>query len=529
MLCLVLVVGLLPQMAFAETFETETVVAIEQNEELALWSPEVIPVVHDRTIGEIMEMEEQLSHSGFNWRKQTRYAEAPKLTGPYSAGSLNAEDIADAENAMKMIRFLAGVPHEDVCFREDLNNIAQHGAVLMAASNQFSHYPAQPDDMSDEFYQLGFRGCREANISAGRGNIANLVLGFVYDSGANNVSRVGHRRWVFNPGNQNFGIGYARNAGSGDRYGGHRISMHVFDGLGPWDCESDSYIAWPNAGNCPIQYFAADTEISSVIDAPWSINLGSPYAEPSKEEVVLKLTRQRDGKKWVFDADTPDLGEVGMSDDELHLAVDNDGYGMTKAIVFRPDLASLGRIRHGDRFTVELSGIKTAGGSPTTLEYEIHFFDMEKETGRSDVIFSVLHNGAGVKNALVTLGEQELYTDANGRAVFRVENNGDYAYSVSKAGYPAKRGTVSVKTRGEDVEIALKRADEIPFLLGDLDLSESVDVYDAVMLFQHSMLPDLYPIPYTGSVDFNRDGAVDVYDAVLLFQYSMLPDLYPIG
>lgn len=65
-------------------------------------------------------------------------------------------------------------------------------------------------------------------------------------------------------------------------------------------------------------------------------------------------------------------------------------------------------------------------------------------------------------------------------------------------------------------------------LLGDIDGNDTVDIDDAILLFQHSMLPELYPISYAGNVDFNKDGTVDIDDAVLLFQYSMLPDLYPL-
>ncbi len=70
--------------------------------------------------------------------------------------------------------------------------------------------------------------------------------------------------------------------------------------------------------------------------------------------------------------------------------------------------------------------------------------------------------------------------------------------------------------------------EKAPYLLGDIDGNDTVDLDDAILLFQHSMLPELYPISYAGNVDFNKDGTVDIDDAVLLFQYSMLPDLYPI-
>lgn len=65
-------------------------------------------------------------------------------------------------------------------------------------------------------------------------------------------------------------------------------------------------------------------------------------------------------------------------------------------------------------------------------------------------------------------------------------------------------------------------------ILGDLNHDEYVDMNDAVLLLQHSMFPELYPIEYNGSVDFTRDGYVDMNDAVLLLQYSMFPELYPI-
>ncbi len=66
-------------------------------------------------------------------------------------------------------------------------------------------------------------------------------------------------------------------------------------------------------------------------------------------------------------------------------------------------------------------------------------------------------------------------------------------------------------------------------VLGDVNGDENVDLQDAIALLNHSMLPEIYSIPYVGSVDFNKDGSVDLQDAILLLNYSMLPDIYPIG
>lgn len=63
---------------------------------------------------------------------------------------------------------------------------------------------------------------------------------------------------------------------------------------------------------------------------------------------------------------------------------------------------------------------------------------------------------------------------------------------------------------------------------GDINGDGNVDIDDAILLFQHSMLPDMYPITYPYGMDFTKDGNIDIDDAIRLFQYSMLPDMYPI-
>ncbi|MBE6599268.1 MAG: hypothetical protein E7638_07500 [Ruminococcaceae bacterium] len=65
-------------------------------------------------------------------------------------------------------------------------------------------------------------------------------------------------------------------------------------------------------------------------------------------------------------------------------------------------------------------------------------------------------------------------------------------------------------------------------ILGDVNGDGLVDIDDALHLFQHSILPDLYTVDYPGTLDHTGDGYVDIDDALYLFQYSMLPELYPI-
>ena len=82
-----------------------------------------------------------------------------------------------------------------------------------------------------------------------------------------------------------------------------------------------------------------------------------------------------------------------------------------------------------------------------------------------------------------------------------------------------------------EVEVwgVLEEVETPDYLVGDLDGSGVVDLADAILLFNHSMLGDIYPIDYAGNIDFTGDEVVDLADAILLFNHSMLPDIYPLA
>ncbi len=64
---------------------------------------------------------------------------------------------------------------------------------------------------------------------------------------------------------------------------------------------------------------------------------------------------------------------------------------------------------------------------------------------------------------------------------------------------------------------------------GDINMDEEVDINDAMLLFQNSMLPDIFTIDYPGSVDFTKDGITDINDSLYLFQHTLLPNMYPLA
>jgi hypothetical protein len=310
-------------------------------------------------------MAKRFPNTAFDSARVTQYETFPHLTAVYQAGVLDTDELTDALNTLKMFRYLAGVPYEQVSFTAKLNKTAQHKAVLLATSNQVSHFPKKPAGMTASFYNEAQSFTKEC-IFGGKSSIANAINGFIADGGNNNIERAEHRMALFDPGAQRFGIGYAQNPTAS--YRGYRIIIHIQ----PSEEESDSYVAWPSAGAFPIQYFAATAKLPMIPPYPWSLKLGSPYQAPSRDNIKLVLTRLGDGQTWIFDDAAPYLSADNMPEDSAHLAVHG------KEIIFRPDMTTLSAIRDGDIFTVNLSGIKDAGGQWTTLNYSIHFFDLEK-------------------------------------------------------------------------------------------------------------------------------------------------------
>ena len=427
----------------------------------------VIRIDHGRDVGSIVDMARAHPHSAFDPARQTRYKEgdAPSLASPYRAGSLDPADILDAQNALIMVRYIAGLPYENVRFTDELNAISQHGAALLALYDRLAHSPPKPMGMDQGFYDIAFLGCSQANLSSGYTNISAALLGQVGDVGANNLSTADHRRWLLKPGGENFGIGYVKGADSLRNFG-NRVSLYVYDGPSPGDCEADTFIAWPSAGDFPIQYFIENADVGSPmsrsISIPWSVNLGAAYQAPDKEGLTLTLTRSRGGvavNAWRFDASTPSLGDADGADPGMHFAADNEGYGMGKAITFRPDIESLGRILDGDVFTVRVGGLTSAepgkAGRPATLKYEIRFFDLRKEMARSTVTFIVSKGSMPAPGAKIQIAGQEVVAGEDGRASVRLGNHGNYGYAVEIDGEEVERGEVALGASSAAVEVSL--------------------------------------------------------------------------
>lgn len=293
------------------------------------------------------------------------YEEEPSVTAPYKTGSLSDSFLASGVGYINYVRYLAGLP--EVQLSDVLNDYAQHGAVVLAANDTLTHYPTQPEDMDDAFYEKALKATTSSNLSARWGSLfdeeemlASAIVGCMEDTGSyTNMATVGHRRWLLNPTLLNVGFGYAvseTGASYVDTY------CHDWSGTG---CDYN-FISWPASGYFPSRLFSADSA--------WSVTLNlSKYKLPSLTQVKVTLTRQSDGKTWSFDGNTgePPANGVALTP---YMTVNNQGYGVSNCIIFHPGSENIDE--YDGVFTVKITGIYDKSGKAAEISYKVAFFDV---------------------------------------------------------------------------------------------------------------------------------------------------------
>lgn len=320
------------------------------------------------------------------------YKTAPSITAPYKAGALTEDFLESGLTHLNYVRFVAGLPA--VTLDATLNADAQHGAVVLAAIDELTHFPWQPGDMDDAFFNRGADATSSSNISArwGYSNLYDMLQsatsGCMDDnSSLNNLKTVGHRRWLLNPTLGKVGFGYAESAEKWSY-----IVTKVFDRSGA-GCNYD-FISWPVAGNHPTNLFEPYN--------PWSVTLNpNVFQYASADEVKITITRKADGKTWSLDGNT---GEPVHSYYYIapYLTVNTQWYGVPNCIIFHPGSNAVDS--YEGVYQVKISGIYYSNGKAAELNYQVDFFDVDSvsaatpgdlngdsQVNNEDVVFLLWH------------------------------------------------------------------------------------------------------------------------------------------
>lgn len=271
------------------------------------------------------------------------------LKPPYNAGVVHPAAALDGLNTTKMARFIAGLG-TDINLNDEYSKRIQAGSLVQALNGQMTHYPTKPAGISEDLYELGYKGTSSSNlwmINEKSSFSYSVIDGYLTDFGASNDLALGHRRWILSPAMNEIGFGFA---------GGYTGMYVVEDGY-PSQFEDYDEILWPAAGVMPLEFFRDNTK--------WSITFSDDkYFVKSIENVEIKVTYN-------------DQTRVIKMGEGNFMSLGLQGYGyQNQVIIFDPSFIT--SYTHGDRVKIEVSGIYTADKQLTTLKYETIFLQIEQ-------------------------------------------------------------------------------------------------------------------------------------------------------
>jgi hypothetical protein len=239
-------------------------------------------------------------------------------------------------------RYLCGLD-ADVVLTEEHNLTCKFGAYLCSVIGRIEHTPAKPAGLDESVYKKGYEGTSHSNLfwSSGPDGLTGSVNGYMDDSDASNVARVGHRRWCLNPTMGATGFGQVRGYSA-------MWSMDASNAAG----KGEHIVCFPAAGFWPLAYWPNR--------AAWSISLDpGRYRVADDPEVKVYLLGGSDR----FPQDTKGLKALKLTD----VRVSREHMGIAQCVIFRPEIAP----KRGNRFGVSLP---VTGWRSAKLEYIVEFY-----------------------------------------------------------------------------------------------------------------------------------------------------------
>ncbi len=321
------------------------------------------------------EIKNYARNSNVSLEDALEFEEEPVTKSPYSLGKLSGKTLQSALKMLNQVRYIAGIS-DNVELSDEYNTLCQAGALANYANNELSHFPEKPVGMPDDMYELAEQGAGSSNIAWASWHCSlndTIVSSWMEDGDPGNIDRTGHRRWLINPemGKTGFGAVSGKNGTYSCVYSFDRSNSHA----------SEYGVAWP-AQNMPVEYFGSGF--------PWSVSMGYDVDE---DDVNVTLVRKNDGRTWNF----------SNASSEGPFYVNNDGYGQTGCIIFRPDDITY---KAGDIFKVEITGLDNP------VSYTVNFFELDPSAQKDN------------NNTDNSIKKGTKITDSSSKAIYKITGTG---------------------------------------------------------------------------------------------------------
>lgn len=210
----------------------------------------------------------------------THWTTKPVAEAPYKEGVLAPDTIEVAMNVTKLIRYIAGVPWQDLKIDPTLSTKAGMAALLMSKSERVQGKPPEKaTGMDPKFYSSALAACGES-IFHHRGNIPGAAArAFVDETDNDDATKFENRQWLLSPALGKFGIGVA----------GAEVAFDVSDGN--HQAKADwNLIAYPSEGYFPSALFNGK--------ASWTVFVNLAHFKIPTKENDLRVTLQKLDDKY---------------------------------------------------------------------------------------------------------------------------------------------------------------------------------------------------------------------------------------
>ncbi|MEX0641543.1 MAG: hypothetical protein WD468_02525 [Pirellulales bacterium] len=271
-----------------------------------------------------------------------RSAPAARESGPpVKPTEFATEEQLRAVQRLNAYRFLCGAP-ADVVIDPEYTNYCKAGANLCKKLGRIEHTPKNPGMPEDE-YKAGYHGTSNSNLAQGHHKMSEALDGLMDDSDDSNIARVGHRRWCLNVLMQATGFG------------------RTDDMVNQWSLDQRrkvvpkwQMVLYPARGYMPNEYFG-DRHAWSVVLNPTQYKIGP------------------DVKAEIYELDDDYQAKTALEFDFSNFKSE-ESRGTGYALIFRPKKLDMS---DGKKYGVQVSGVNTPDGKPTTITYVVEFVDLK--------------------------------------------------------------------------------------------------------------------------------------------------------
>ena len=418
------------------------------------------------------------------------YKTEPSTVAPYKEGALEQGVIDDTLNRLNFYRWMYGV--SEVTLNTDKVARNQKGAVLLKSLDQLTHYPTQPDDMDDSFYEEAYDGCNakygeeddtySGNCSYGDRTLYEAIDGYISD--LNNVTinggAVGHRMSLLDP--------KAKQTSYGQCGEYSTLSMYYSPSGNNPEMTEDFY-AYPSAGYFPLEQFYTNEY--------WSLYVTEDLV--TTPDFKIELTYK--DKKYLVDSFRVESGYPAIS------------FKLPEEL--KTELGGNGKKMPAGEIEVYITGFDNGKGDHITYNYAVNFFSVDKMLKGIDFAQEQVTITKGVTQKLeiklnptdAIIGEEAKWTSSNSNIVDVAQDGTITAKEPGKA-------TITVELEGfkATCEITVNN-----YKKGDLDRSGKVTATDGfltydIYLHEEELEPDVFT-----AADVDKSGKVTASDAFIIY------------